>query len=61
MGSGTIEFFIHTNDPLAAIELTKPLLASEGLMPYVTAAYRRFSESEFTVIWPVGYTGAFRV
>ena len=61
LGGGTIEFFIHTNDPLAAFELTRPLLAREGLIGFVTAAYRRLSESDFKVIWPDGYTGAFSV
>jgi hypothetical protein len=61
LGGGTIEFFVHTNDPLVAFELTKPLLASQGLMEFVTAAYRKLSESGFTVIWPIGYYGVFSV
>ncbi len=58
-GAGTIEFFIHTNDPLAAFELTKPLLASNGLLGLVTAGFRRFTEDGYQVIWPVGYSGNF--
>jgi hypothetical protein len=61
LGGGTIEFFIHTYDPLAAFELTKPLLARKGLMEFVTAAYRMLTESGFTVIWPEGYDGTFSV
>ena len=58
-GGGTIEFFVHTTDPQAAFELCKPLLAS-GLLGMVVAAYRRFSEDSFAVIWPAGYSGVFR-
>jgi hypothetical protein len=61
IGGGTIEFFIHTNDPLAAFELTKPLLMGHGLIEFITAAYRRFSEDDYSVIWPVGYGGDFKV
>ena len=61
MGSGTIEFFLHTNNPLTAFELTKPPLASEGLIDYVTAAYCRLSGSDFSVIWPLGCSGDFIV
>ena len=59
-GGGTIEFFVHTADPHAAFELCKPLLASAGLLDMVVAAYRRFSEDTFTVIWPAGYADVFR-
>ena len=59
-GVGTIEFFVHTADPQAAFELCKPLLESAGLLGMVVAAYRRFAEGGFTVIWPAGYTGVFK-
>jgi len=59
-GGGTIEFFVHTADPHAAFELCKPLLASTGLLGMVVAAYRRFSEDSFAVIWPAGYAGTFK-
>src|SRR5215469_16404011 len=52
-GGGTIEFFVHTNAPDAAFELTKPLLESAGLLNMVVVAYRRFTEDGFTVIWPM--------
>lgn len=59
-GGDTIEFFIHTADPHAAFELCKPLLASAGLLGTVVAAYRRFTEDSFAVIWPAWYTSVFR-
>jgi hypothetical protein len=49
------------NDALAAFELTKPLLASSGLLEFVTAAYRNFAAGDFTVIWPIGHNGKFTV
>jgi hypothetical protein len=58
-GGGTIEFFIHTNDPIAAFGLVSPLLQSAGLLDMVTAGYRRFEEDEFTVVWPIGFRGEF--
>jgi hypothetical protein len=61
LGGGTIEFFVHTNDPLAAFELCKPLLDSAGLLDMVVAAHRRLSEDDYIVIWPREYDGQFRV
>ena len=59
-GAGTIEFFVHTDDPRAAFELCRPLLGSAGLLGMVVAAHRRFSGGGFTVIWPAGHTGVFK-
>jgi hypothetical protein len=58
-GAGTIEFFIHTSDPHAAFELAKPLLASASLLGLVTAGFRKFTEDDYEVIWPAGYSGTF--
>ena len=55
-GGGTIEFFIHTDDPQAAFDLCRPLLVSAGLLAIVVAAYRPFTDDSFTVIWPVGFS-----
>jgi hypothetical protein len=60
-GAGTIEFFVDTNDPQAALELTKPLLKSARLLSMVVVAFRRFSEDTFTVIWPKEYRGVFKL
>jgi hypothetical protein len=59
-GAGSIEFFVDTNDPQGALELTKPLLESAGLLNMVVVAYRRFSEDTFKVIWPMKYSGVFK-
>jgi hypothetical protein len=59
LGAGTIEFFIHTADPIHAFALCKPLLDSAGLLQMVVAGYRRFTDGTFTVIWPLGYSGTF--
>lgn len=58
-GAGTIEFFIYTQDPEAAFALCKPLLASQGLLVMVTAAWCRFTDHQYQVIWPVGFAGEF--
>ncbi len=58
-GAGTIAFFIHTNDPHSAFGLAKPLLASNGLLGLVTAAFRKLTDDGYGVIWPVGYSGTF--
>ena len=58
-GAGTIEFFIYTQNPEAAFALCKPLLASHGLLDMVTAAWCRFTDHKYRVIWPVGFTGDF--
>jgi hypothetical protein len=60
-GSGTIEFFVHTNDPRAAFELCKPLLESARLLEMAVVAHRKFTEDTFVVIWPPEFTGHFRV
>jgi hypothetical protein len=58
LGAG-MEFFVHTDDPFAAFELCKPLLSAAKLLDMVVAAYRSFSDDEFKVIWPIGYSGTF--
>jgi hypothetical protein len=58
-GAGTIGFFIYTQDPEEAFALCKPLLASRGLLTMVTAAWCRFTDHKYQVIWPVGFVGEF--
>jgi hypothetical protein len=60
-GGGTIEFFVHTNNPNAAFELCKPLLKSAGLLEMAVVAHRRVTDDSFVVIWPPQFTGHFRV
>jgi hypothetical protein len=59
-GGGTIEFFIHTNDPPQAFALCKTLLESRGLLHLVTVAWCRFTDYTYHVIWPPGFKGDFR-
>jgi hypothetical protein len=61
IGSGTIEFFVHTNKPVEAFELCKPLLKSAGLLDMIVVAHRKFTEENYYVIWPPGYRGQFSV
>ncbi|MHC4406282.1 MAG: hypothetical protein ACYTG0_42150 [Planctomycetota bacterium] len=59
-GAGTIEFFIHTDNPSDAFDCCKPLLESCGLLSLVTVAWCRFTDHEYQVIWPAGFAGKFR-
>ena len=61
LGGGTVEFFVHTVDPVAAFNLCKPLLNSSGLLEMLVAAYRRLDGETFEVIWPMGYSGEFKL
>lgn len=60
-GAGTIEFFIHTNNPVEAFELCKPLLESQGLLTMVTVAWCSFADHQYEIIWPSDSTGDFAV
>lgn len=58
-GAGTVEFFTYTRNPEEAFELCKPLLDSHGLLGMVTAAWCRFTDHKYQVIWPIGFAGEF--
>jgi hypothetical protein len=59
MGSGEINIFILTADPVATFERAKPLLSDASLLNKVVVAYRELLSDNFTVIWPEGPTEAF--
>ena len=61
VGSGEINIFIHTADPVPAFEIIKPILERNGVLESVTAAYRRPEGNDYTVIWPSGFRGEFVV
>ena len=52
MGSGEINIFILTDDPVGTFERAKPLLANSSLLDKVAAAYRNLRSDDFIVIWP---------
>jgi hypothetical protein len=61
IGSGEMNIFILTADPVASIELVKPLLSAASLLDKVSVAYREVRSHDFTVLWSTSLTGAFVV
>jgi hypothetical protein len=60
-GSGETNIFIFTSDPRATFQRAKPVLEGTGRLQAVTAAYREVDGERYTVIWPEGSGGEFRV
>jgi hypothetical protein len=61
VGSGEMNIFILTRDPVRTFQQAKPVLGRRQSLQKVTAAYRLIGGNEFTVIWPEGATGKFSV
>ena len=55
LGSGEMNIFVLTDDPVGAFDRLKPLMAAD-----LSAAYREVAGDEFTVLFPPGRK-AFRV
>lgn len=60
VGSGTVNFFVHTNSPeralVAAIEVFMP--AERNVL---RAAFRRLDDDNYTPIWPQGSREPFQL
>ena len=54
-GSGEMNIFIRTDDPLAAFERIRGILDRDTLKS-VRVAYREVSGSTYTVLWPKDLT-----
>lgn len=61
MGSGEMNIFVLTAEPIATFERAKPLLSDASLLYNVAVAYRELGSDDFTVMWPKGSTEAFVV
>jgi hypothetical protein len=61
LGSGEMNIFILTADPVATFERAKPLLFAASLLDKVSIAFREVRSDDFTVLWPASSTGAFTV
>jgi len=59
VGSGEINFFINTNDPIQAFNRIK----SKGNLNLqkMTAAYRLVDGEQYTIIWPESFEGTFEI
>jgi hypothetical protein len=61
IGTGEINVFVLTADPVATFERTKPLLTDESLLHKVSAAYRDLRSDKYVVVWPEGSTEDFTI
>lgn len=61
MGSGEMNIFILTADPVATFARAKPLLADASLLDNVRVAYRELHSDDFAFLWPTGPKEAFVV
>src|SRR5687768_12923137 len=61
VGSGEINIFILTSDPVATFSRAKPTLKKFKYLHAATAAYREIDGENYTVIWPEGSRQKFTV
>jgi hypothetical protein len=61
LGSGEANIFIFTSDPIRTVTQCMPAVSAEGLLPLLSAAYRRVGEDRYVRVWPLGDTTAFEV
>jgi hypothetical protein len=61
VGSGEMNIFILTADPVATFERVKPLLSAASLLDKASVAYRELRSDDFTVLWSTSSTGTFGV
>ncbi len=57
-GSGTMNVFIDTNEPVAAFALVKDTINIVEY-PMLKAAYRSFADEDYKLIWPENSDDAF--
>ena len=56
-----IDIFVMTRNPVAALELCKPLLRQAGLLDTMIAATRHVDSEGFEVLHPTAYKGDFHL
>lgn len=61
LGSGEINIFVLTADPVATFERAKTLLAGASLLNKVGSAYRDFRSDRYIVIWPANSADVFTI
>ena len=60
-GSGEVNIFIFTRDPVATFRRTRQTLKAEGRLNAVRAAYRDVEGERFTLLWPEGVEADFTI
>ena len=54
IGSGEINIFIHTNNPVNTLKAVEQLLDAEQIdMAYIKIAYREIGTDKYIPLWPV--------
>ncbi len=51
-GSGEMNIFIHTDDPVAAFNEVRAALGSRDFWVNARVAYREIEKSNYTILWP---------
>ena len=51
-GSGEMNIFIYTEDPLQTFLIVKDVVSSLGLLQNMRAAYREEDEGDYKILWP---------
>ena len=54
MGSGERNIFLDTDNPNQAFEKAQQVLELEHAIEGLRAAYRLFTEHDYTILWPPG-------
>jgi hypothetical protein len=54
IGSGEMNIFTHSDEPLSAFDRSKHLLAVQDALQALKARYRYFDEEAYTPIYPKG-------
>ncbi len=60
IGSGKMNIFIHTNDPIMAFDVARAEITAE-LLGGLKAAFRKLDGEEYKWIYPMDSPGNFRV
>jgi len=61
VGSGTMNIFIITKQPVQAFEISKAIFRKKGLLDDLKAAYREENGEEYKVVWPANYPHKFQL
>ena len=61
IGSGEVNIFVLTADPVATFERAKSLLSDAFLLHKVGVAYRELRSDKYIVVWPESSTEGFKI
>jgi hypothetical protein len=56
-GSGEMNIFIHTDDPVAAFAEVTATLGTQDFWVDARVAFRELPSDHFTILWPIGFDG----